>query len=333
MKGRTLGRISTKTGQLVRTYHALNAGRTTRPNSSTPRVRPRVSSSTNDNQCVIQLKPLLLTGSPPRETMNTMNTILNAKLNVVNSVHTAFSKERSPGAAGCYSKRNKLKSVKSVSCVIPLSYVSSQCCHKSACRGQTPKLLEKVVRPRSWTESGPNHERGLHPPLSDPAKLIKNSHSHKLLWQSSQKLETVRDITSAYGQKCHRTSPQTDLTRVFQPTIFSPKTQEQMEADLRPKQSEFFPQDRKIQDGDTGNHQDLTPTGRVGNLHRLQGCLLPFSNTGTIQEILEISYPRPNLSVQSTTVWPVNSAHGVHCNSQGGETDGHSKGYKDPPIP
>ena len=53
----------------------------------------------------------------------------------------------------------------------------------------------------------------------------------------------------------------------------------------------FFPQDRKIQDGDTGNHQDLTPTRRMGNLHRLQGRLLPYSNTGTIQEILEISYP------------------------------------------
>ena len=58
-----------------------------------------------------------------------MNTLLNAKLNVVNSVHTApghsQKNEISPGAAGCYSKRNKLKSVKSVSCVIPLSYVNS----------------------------------------------------------------------------------------------------------------------------------------------------------------------------------------------------------------
>ena len=84
--------------------------------------------------------------------------------------------------------------------------------------------------------------------------------------------------------------------------IFSPETQQQVEADLRPKQSEPFHQDRKIQDGDTGNHQDVSPTGRVGNLHRLQGRLLPYPDTGTIQEILEISYPRPNLSIQSTTV-------------------------------
>ena len=105
----------------------------------------------------------------------------------------------------------------------------SKCCHKSACRGQTSKVLEKLVRSKCRTESGSNLERGLHPPLSDPAKLVKNPHSHKLLWQSSQKSQTVRGITSAYGQECHRTSSQKDLTRFLQPTIFSPKTRQQVE--------------------------------------------------------------------------------------------------------
>ena len=202
----------------------------------------------------------------------------------------------------------------------------SQCCHKSACRGQTPKLLEKMVRSGCRAESGSNPERGLHPPLSDPAELVKNPHSYKLLWQSSQKSQTVRGIISAYGQKCHIiTSPQTGLARVFQPAIFSPKTQEQVEAHLRPKQSEPFPQNQKIQDGDTGNHKDITPKGRVGNLHRLQGRLLPYSDTGTVQEVLEISYPGPDLPVQSTAVPSVDSDHGVYYYSKGGKTDGHSK--------
>ena len=172
------------------------------------------------------------------------------------------------------------------------------------------------------TESGSNPERGLHPSLLD-----------KLLWQPSQKSQTVRGITSAYGQKCHRTNPQTGLTRVLQQTIFSPKTQQQVEADLRPKQSEPFPQDQKIQDGDTRNHQDITPKGRMSNLHRLQGRLLPHSDTGTVQEVPEISYPGPDLPVQSTAVRSVNSAHGVYYYSKRGKTDGHSKWYKDPLIP
>ena len=124
MKDRTLGRISNKTGQLGRTCPVLDAGRITRASNSIPRVQPRVSSSTNDSQCVIQLKPLLLTGSPTRKTMNTFN----VKLNVVPSVHTApghsQKNEISPGAADCYCKKSKLKSVKSVSCVTQLSCVN-----------------------------------------------------------------------------------------------------------------------------------------------------------------------------------------------------------------
>ena len=54
-------------------------------------------------------------------------------------------------------------------------------------------------------------------------------------------------------------------------------------------------------------HQDIPPTRGVGHLDRLQGHLLPHSNTGTVQEILEISCPGPDLPVQSTSFRFVNS--------------------------
>ena len=87
-----------------------------------------------------------------------------------------------------------------------------------------------------------------------------------------------------------------------------------METYTGPKQAESFPQGGEIQNGDTRNYQDIPPARGVGNLSRLQGCLLPHTDTGTI-------------------LWSVHSAHGVHGISQGGETDGHTQGYKDPPIP
>ena len=122
-KGRRLD-LTNNRGQLGRICPIHNGGRTTRANNSTPRVRPRVSSSTNDNHCVSLLKPLLLTGSPTGKTMNT----LNVKPTFVLSVHTApghsQKNEISPGAAGCTYKKDLLKPVKSVSCVIPLSYVN-----------------------------------------------------------------------------------------------------------------------------------------------------------------------------------------------------------------
>ena len=107
-----------------------------------------------------------------------------------------------------------------------------------------------------------------------------------------------------------------------------------METYTGPKQTKSFPQGGEIQNGDTGNHQDIPPARGVGNLSRLQGCLLPFTNTGTVQEISKISCPgHCFLPVQGTAFWSVHSAHGVHCLGKGGETDGHTQGYKNPPVP
>ena len=71
----------------------------------------------------------------------------------------------------------------------------------------------------------------------------------------------------------------------------------------------------------------------MGYLNRLQGRLLPHPNTRTIQEISEISLPGSDIPVQSTAIRSVHSTHGVYCSSKIGETDGHTQGYKDPPVP
>ena len=120
---------------------------------------------------------------------------------------------------------------------------------------------------------------------------------------------------------------------VFQPAVFGTQAQQQVETDTRPEQSKPLSQGGEIQNGDTGNHQNIPPRRGVGHLKRLQGRLLPHSNTGTIQEIPEIFHPRPDIPIQSTTFRSVHSTLGVHGSSKGGETDGHAQGYKNPPIP
>ena len=208
-----------------------------------------------------------------------------------------------------------------------------KCCHKSACRGQTAKLLENLVGSGCRSKSSANPERGLCPPLSDPAKTHKVSHCHKLLCQSSQERLPVGGITSAYRQECNRTSKKQNLSELFQPAIFSPQAKQKMETYSRSEQSECFPQGGEIQDGDTGNHQDIPPAGGVGHLNRFQGRLLPHTNSGTVQEISEISCPGSDIPVQGPAIWAVHSTLGVYCDSKGGETDGQSPGYKNPPVP
>ena len=71
----------------------------------------------------------------------------------------------------------------------------------------------------------------------------------------------------------------------------------------------------------------------MGHLNRRQGCLLPHTNIGKVQEIYEVSHPGLIISVQGTAIRAVHSSHGVHCDSKGGETDGFTQGYKDPLVP
>ena len=71
----------------------------------------------------------------------------------------------------------------------------------------------------------------------------------------------------------------------------------------------------------------------MGYLLRFQGCILPFTNSQSVQEVHGFSCPGSVLLVQSTALWSVHSTHGVHSSSQRGQIDGFTEGYKDPPVP
>ena len=137
-----------------------------------------------------------------------------------------------------------------------------KCCSNSSCRDQTSKFLANLARPGCRSKSGSDPKRGLHSSLSDPTKTHEVPHSHKPLCQSSQEQLPVRGITSAYGQKCSGTCSKPGVPRVLQPALFSSKTKQQVETYPGSEQIESFPQGGEIQNGDTGNHQDLPPDGR-----------------------------------------------------------------------
>ena len=202
-----------------------------------------------------------------------MNTIPYLKLNVVPSVHTmpghSQKNEISPGAAGCQYKKNKLKSVKSVSCVIPLSSVNPVT-NAPNVTINLPVEARLQIFWKKWLDlgAGPKVVQILkegytlpfrtRPSLSRTPTVISccgNPHRNLKLLEALHQLMDKSAIELVHKQ----------TSRVFQPTISSPKTRQQVETHFGPKQSKFFPQDRKIQDGDTGNHQGITPTGTVGN--------------------------------------------------------------------
>ena len=74
--------------------------------------------------------------------------------------------------------------------------------------------------------------------------------------------------------------------------------------------------DKKKEKVDTGNHQNLPPTRGVGYLYNFQGCLLPSTRTGTVQEVSEISCPGSDIPIQSSAFRSVRSTLGIHCNNK-----------------
>ena len=307
--------------------------------------RPRPSSHINDNYCITMLQERLLAGSPSTLTQ-TMNTVLNSNVNchVAKNVHTApgpsQTKEISPASTGCYYKKCKLKYVKAlkgVSCVIQLSCVEPVTNVATAVQnlpvgarlqnfwqtwlnlGAGPKIVQ--ILKEGYTlpfRTGPNVTRS-PTVISCYVNHHRNLYLLEALHQFIDKnaVELVKKNKNLWG---------------FQPTIFSPKAQ-QVQTYVRSEQTKSFSQVGEIQNGDTGNHQDIPPTRGVGHLNRFQGCLLPHTNTGTVQEIPELSSPGSDIPVQSSAFRFVHSTHGFYCGSKGGETGGHTQGYKNPPEP
>ena len=106
-----------------------------------------------------------------------------------------------------------------------------------------------------------------------------------------------------------------------------------METYPGPEHLEHLPKHRVVQNGDPRDNKNLPTDGGMGNLHRLQGCILPHTKSQSVQEVHAFSHPRSVLPVQSLTLQPVLSTHGVHSGGQRGQTDGFTEGYKNPPVP
>ena len=307
--------LENRTGRHGRIFHRVTT-RGVKGNTSTHRDLPRANSLINDNQCITMLQGRLLAKEP--FSTKTDNKLFKCKLSCYKTSYCAraLPKERVKSRVSRLLSERKIKVCQR--CFLCHSIVlcktcnkCPKCCHKSTCRGQTTKFLENLAGSGCRSESGSNPERGLHPPLSDPAKTHKVSHSHKQLCQSPLEPLLAGGITSAYRQKGSGTSPKPNISGIFQLTIFSPKTQQQVETYIRSEQTESFPQGGKIQNGDTGNHQDIPPTRGVGHLNRFRGRLLPYSNTGKVQEISEISCPGSDIPIQSTAFRSVHSTLGL----------------------
>ena len=183
------------------------------------------------------------------------------------------------------------------------------------------------------SKSSHHTEGGLYSSVPVQTSLNKVTDCNKHLPQSNQTGLPCGGTASADKQKCSRTGGKPKLTGVLQPAIFVTQTQQPVETDSGLEHLEHLFEHRVVQDGDPRDNKNLPTVRGVGHIHRFQRRILPHTNSQSVQEVHAFSPPDSVLPVQSPSLWPVHSPHGVHSGHQRGQTHGTSKGYKDPPVP
>ena len=339
--GNPLHRLGNKseTGKLVRKVGV-------KPQTST-RSWPKGLRSINDNYCVsnvVGLKDSVIVSNkmeslnpPPVTDQKNSKLTLNVDSHVANAhIVTGLPqrKDVNPNICQLYTK---IKYVKDVSCVGHLPSVKlvtnaqhavldppvgarlNQCWKKWETLGSSPKVVT-ILR------------EGYTLPFRFRPHLTR-SPTNKQLPQSYQTVLPFRGTVSADKQKCSRTGGQSKFIGVLQPAIFGTQTQQPVETHPRPEHLEHLFKHRVVQDGDPRDHKNLPPGRGVGHIHRFQRCILPYTHSQSVQEVHAFSPPGSVLSVQSPSLWPFHSSHGVHSGGQRGQTPGPSQGYKDPPVP
>ena len=175
----------------------------------------------------------------------------------------------------------------------------SQLLHKSTCRG---KVLGEVGSSGFESKNSHNAERGLHPPLSVQTQFNQVTNCNKQLCQPTQTVPPFRGTVSADKQKCSRTGSKPNLTGLLQPAIFGTQTQQLVDTYLGPEHLEHLPKHGVIQNGDIRDNKNLPTARGVDHLHRLQGRILPYTNSQSVKEVHAFSHPGSVLPVQSPTL-------------------------------
>ena len=208
-----------------------------------------------------------------------------------------------------------------------------QCCKCRTSGGTSSEFLGNMGSQGCKPKSSVHIKGGLCTSLQSKTSLSKGSPDSKWLCKPHQRLPLASSCTSSDREKGSREGQGSNLTSLFQQTVHCPKAEPQVAANLGSQYSKSVFMRKNIQNGDSRDNPDLSTTRGVGDIARLQRRLLPHSNSLHIPKIPQVPLSEPVVPVSGTSLWPVNSSHGVHWCGQRGQVNGSVTGYKNPPVP
>ena len=328
-----------QTDQLGKILAIRDRARRTRERPhSIHRDQPRASSHINDSYCVISLQKGLLARSKTLVQEKTLNTV---NFHVVTDVPSApghsQKRELSPGAADYQiSEYHKLKYVKLASCVTQLSCVQPV--------NNVPNVVQNLpVGARlqnfweTWSKlgAGPKTVQILKEGYTLPFRTRPNlTRSPTVIscyanpHRNSYLLEALHQLTDKNAVELVRN--QTSLG-FFNRLFLVPKPNNKWRPILDLSKLNLFLKVEKFK-------METPETIRTSLQQGEWVTSVDFKDAYFHIPIQEQSKKYLRFHIQGQTyqfkaIPFVHSPHGVHCNSQRGETDGRTPGYKDPPVP
>ena len=215
----------------------------------------------------------------------------------------------------------------------PKCHKCTLCCQRSTCGRPSATVLAGLALPGVKSKGSLHPQGRVSTTLQGETTSSKISCNSQWFISSFKKQKAERSLTVSRSKTGYRKSVSSVISGLLQPVVPGSKTQQKMEAHSRPKSTEPVPCSDNVQDGNSGDHQTLPATGGVGHFAGFQRRLFSHSHKPQVAKISQVPLKRSNLSVHSTSLWPVDGSVGVHKGGQRGKTHGSIEGYSDPPIP
>ena len=208
-----------------------------------------------------------------------------------------------------------------------------QCCPKFGCRGQTAKVLASLAHSGGESKGGLDFTRGIHATLQNQTTSDPIPGDQEWLCSPREKQGLVSSSNRTHRQVGSRKGGHKILPGLLQPPLSGTKIKSEMETYLGPQPSKSFLETRHLQNGNSGNNKVVSPKGGVGNVAGFQRCLFSYPYQSEITKVPQVLSGKQSLSIHSPSFRARHSSTGIYQGSQGGETDGSSTGYPDPPVP
>ena len=279
----------------------------------------------NDNHCVKFLLSRRLAGS--KQTLDFCQA--SCKFCRISCCYSCtYCKKAASKESRLFVKQHQsLKYVNSVSCIDQLCSVKClRCCTKSACRGQTESVLGNLASPGGRAKGCTNVKRvPFHTTLilsRSPRDISCYVNPHRNL----DLLEALHQLTNKNAVELVKNQ---EYLGFYSRLFLVPKPNNKWRPTLNLSNLNKFLKMEKLK----RETPDLPTNRGVGDVHRLQGCLLPYTHSKPIDKTFQISCTGQNIPVQSTSIWSVHISLRVHYCDQRGHSDGVAEGYKNPPVP